>query len=243
MSPLAKHFQGHLQELRRRVTISFAAIFVFSGVAYLFSKDLARFLVEPLFQACPDLKFLVYTNLTEAFVSYLKISVIVGVAASFPVVLYQVWHFVSPGMHSHEKKFGLLVVFWASFLFAFGVGFAYVAVMPRALVYLLSFAGENLEAMPKLDSYLSFVARSGIAFGLAFEIPFLMVMASKAGFVDRYYFSRQRKYYYIAIAVVSFVLAAGDLMSTLLLVFPLIFLYELGLVVIRVFIGKSQVIK
>lgn len=225
------------------MTISFATMFVFSSVAYLFSKDLARFFVAPLFKACPDLKFLVYTNLTEAFVSYLKISVIVGVAASFPVVLYQVWRFISPGMHSHEKKFGLLVVFWATFLFAFGVGFAYVAVMPRALVYLLSFAGDNLEAMPKLDSYLSFVARSGLAFGLSFEIPFLMVMASKAGFVDRHYFSRQRKYYYIAIALVSFVLAAGDLMSTLLLVFPLIFLYELGLVVIRVFTGKHKVIK
>ena len=224
------------------MTISFAAMFVFSGVAYLFSKDLARFFVDPLFQACPDLEHLVYTNLTEAFVSYLKISIIVGVAASFPVILYQVWRFISPGMHSHEKRFGLLVVFWATFLFAFGVAFAYIAVMPRALVYLMSFAGENLEAMPKLDSYLSFVARSGLAFGLSFEIPFLMVMASKAGFVDRHYFARQRKYYYIAIAVVSFVLAAGDLMSTLLLVFPLIFLYELGLIVIRVFSGKESAV-
>ncbi len=243
MSPLANHFQGHLLELRRRVTISFATMAVFSGIAYLFSKDLARFFVAPLFQACPDLKFLVYTNLTEAFVSYLKISVIVGVAASFPVILYQVWRFISPGMHKHEKKFGVLVVFWATFLFAFGVGFAYVAVMPRALVYFMSFAGDNLEAMPKLDSYLSFVARSGLAFGLSFEIPFLMVMASKAGMVDKGYFGRQRKYYYIAIAVVSFVLAAGDFMSTTLLVLPLIVLYELGLVVIKVFGGTQNAIE
>ncbi len=238
MSPLGSQFQGHLLELRRRVTISFAAMAVFSSVAYLFSKDLARFFVAPLFRACPDLESLVYTNLTEAFVCYLKISIIVGVAASFPVILWQVWCFISPGLHRHEKKFGMLVVFWATVLFAFGVGFAYVAVMPRALVYLMSFAGENLEAMPKLDSYLSFVARSGLAFGLSFEIPFLMVMASRAGMIDKSYFSRQRKYYYIVIAVVSFVLAAGDLMSTMLLVFPLIFLYELGLIVIRVFGGK-----
>ncbi len=241
MSPLANHFQGHLRELRRRVTISFAAMALLSGVAYLFSEDLAKFFVAPLFRACPDLEFLVYTNLTEAFVSYLKISIIVGVAASFPVILYQVWRFISPGMHRHEKRFGMLVVFWATFLFGFGVAFAYVAVMPRALTYLLSFAGENLEAMPKLDSYLSFVARSGMAFGLSFEIPFLMVMASKAGIVDKLYFSRQRKYYYIAIAVVSFLLAAGDVMSTCLLFFPLVFLYELGLVVIRVFGRNADV--
>ncbi len=240
MSPLASHFQGHLVELRRRVTISFAAMAVFSGVAYFFSKDLARFFVAPLFRACPDLEFLVYTNLTEAFVSYLQISVLVGVAASFPVILYQGWGFISPGMHRHEKRFGLLVVFWATFLFGFGVAFAYVAVMPRALTYLMSFTGENLTAMPKLDSYLSFVARSGLAFGLSFEIPFLMVMASKAGLVDKLYFSRQRKYFYIAIAVVSFLLAAGDFMSTLLLVFPLLVLYELGLVVIRMFGRKTD---
>ena len=243
MSPLANHFQGHLLELRRRVTIAFAAMAVFSGVAYLFSKDLARFFIEPLFLACPELEFLVYTNLTEAFVSYLKISVIVGVAASFPVVIYQIWRFISPGLHSNEKKFGMLVVFWATLLFGFGVWFAYVAVMPRALVYLMSFAGENLDAMPKLDSYLSFVARSGLAFGLSFEIPFLMVMVAKAGMIDRLYFSRQRKYYYVAIAVVSFILAAGDFMSTLLLLFPLVVLYELGLIVIRVFGGKPLVVE
>jgi sec-independent protein translocase protein TatC len=243
VSPLGNQFQGHLLELRKRVTISFAAMAVFSGVAYLFSKDLARFFVAPLFRACPELQFMVYTNLTEAFVSYLKISIIVGVAASFPVILHQVWCFISPGLHSHEKRFGVLVVFWATFLFGFGVAFAYIAVMPRALVYLMSFAGDNLEAMPKLDSYLSFVARSGLAFGLSFEIPFLMVMASKAGIVDKRYFSRQRNYYYIAIAVVSFLLAAGDFMSTLLLVFPLIFLYELGLIVIRVFGGDTVSVK
>lgn len=217
------HFKGHLLELRRRITISFVAIALASGIAYFFSESITAFFIAPLFASCPELSHLVYTNLTEAFVSYLKISVLVGVFAGFPVILYQVWMFAAPGLHKHEKRFALVVVFWATFLFGFGVVFAYVGVMPRALTYLMSFAGDELTAMPKLDSYLSFVARSGLAFGLAFEIPFLMVMAGKAGFVDRAYFSKQRKYFYLAIIVLSFLLAAGDFMSTMLLVFPLLF--------------------
>ena len=236
---LSNHFQGHLLELRRRITIAFAAVVVASGVAYIFSESITQFFVAPLFAASPELSHLVYTNLTEAFVSYLKISVLVGVFASFPVVLYQVWMFAAPGLHKHEKRFALVVVFWATFLFGFGVAFAYIGVMPRALVYLMSFAGPELTPMPKLDAYLSFVARSGLAFGLAFEIPFLMVMAGKAGFVDRAYFSKQRKYFYLAIIVLSFLLAAGDPMSTMLLVLPLFVLYELGLTVMRVFSPKK----
>jgi sec-independent protein translocase protein TatC len=236
---LSGHFQGHLQELRRRITIAFLAVALASGLAYFFSEAITRFFVAPLFASCPELSHLVYTNLTEAFVSYLKISVLVGVIAGMPVVIYQAWMFASPGLHAHEKRLALTVVFWATFLFAFGAIFSYVGVLPRALTYFMSFVGDDLTAMPKLDAYLSFVARAGLAFGLAFEIPFLMVMAGKAGFVDRAYFLKQRKYFYLAIVVLSFLLAAGDFMSTLLLVLPLFVLYELGLTVMRLFSSKK----
>lgn len=236
---LSGHFQSHLQELRRRITIAFLAVALASGLAYFFSEAITRFFVAPLFTSCPELSHLVYTNLTEAFVSYLKISVLVGVIAGMPVVIYQVWMFASPGLHAHEKRLALTVVFWATFLFAFGAVFSYVGVLPRALTYFMSFVGDDLTAMPKLDAYLSFVARAGLAFGLAFEIPFLMVMAGKAGFVDRAYFLKQRKYFYLAIVVLSFLLAAGDFMSTLLLVLPLFVLYELGLTVMRLFSPKK----
>ncbi|MDR9501108.1 MAG: twin-arginine translocase subunit TatC [Desulfurivibrionaceae bacterium] len=236
---LTGHFQGHLQELRRRITISFLAVALASGIAYLFSESITSFLIAPLFASTPELSHLVYTNLTEAFVSYLKISVLVGLFVAFPVVLYQVWMFAAPGLHSHEKRFALMVVFWASCLFAFGVIFSYVGVLPRALIYLMSFAGEDLTALPKLDSYLSFVARWALVFGLSFQIPFLMVMAGKAGFVDRAYFRRQRKYFYLAILILSFLLAAGDFMATTLLVLPLLVLYELGLLVMHIFSPKK----
>ena len=131
MSPLASHFSLHLRELRRRVSVSFAAVFLAAAVAYFFSRPLSQLLMVPLFSASPELTRLVYTNLTEAFISYLKISVLVGLIASFPVILYQSWMFVAPGLHKNEKKLVLTIVFWATFLFVFGVCFAYFAVMPR----------------------------------------------------------------------------------------------------------------
>ena len=239
MSPLASHFGVHLVELRRRVTISLGSIALCSLVAYFFSKQISQALMIPLFKASEEISTLVYTNLTEAFISYLKISILFGLITAFPVMLYKLWAFVSPGLHKHEKKADLSVVFWATLLFAFGVGFAYLVVMPKALVFLMGFASENLEALPKIDSYLTFVARSSLAFGLAFEIPFLMVAAGKTGIVQRDYFTRQRKYFYVGILVLSFLLAAGDIVSSILLALPLFALYELGIVVMRIFVRQQ----
>ena len=239
MSPLASHFSLHLRELRRRVSVSFAAVFLAAAVAYFFSRPLSQLLMVPLFSASPELTRLVYTNLTEAFISYLKISVLVGLIASFPVILYQSWMFVAPGLHKNEKKLVLTIVFWATFLFVFGVCFAYFAVMPRALTFLMSFAGENLEALPKMDSYLTFIVRTSLAFGLSFEIPFLMVAAGKTGLVAQDYFIRQRVYFYLAILVLAFLLTAGDLFSAMLLAIPLLGLYELGIVVMRIFLWRK----
>lgn len=239
MSPLASHFSLHLRELRRRVSVSFAAVFLAAAVAYFFSRPLSQLFMVPLFNASPELTRLVYTNLTEAFISYLKISVLVGLIVSFPVILYQSWMFVAPGLHKNEKKLVMTIVFWATFLFVFGVCFAYFAVMPRALTFLMSFAGENLEALPKLDSYLTFIVRTSLAFGLSFEIPFLMVAAGKTGLVAQDYFIRQRVYFYLAILVLAFLLTAGDLFSAMLLAIPLLGLYELGIVVMRIFLWRD----
>lgn len=239
MTVLTGYFSSHLQELRRRLLISAAAVVGVSALAYLFSDQLVGFFVSPLFKAHPGLGKLVYTNLTEAFISYLKISLLVGVMGSFPVVCYEFWMFVSPGLHAHEKRVARRVVFWASLLFAGGIAFAYLVVLPELLGFLLGFATENLEAFPRLGSYLTFVARTALAFGLAFEIPFLMVMAVKAGLVSGRYFSRQRKYYYLAILVLSFLLTVGDLLSAALLAVPLFGLYEAGLLISRFFRGSA----
>lgn len=230
----------HLEELRKRLIVSFGAIFFFAALSYIFAEQIARFFMTPLFLASPTLIKLVYTNLTEAFITYIKLALLLGILFSIPILLYEMWMFIAPGLHANEKKTVRTVVFWATMLFAVGASFAFFIVLPRVLNFFMGFAGPQLTPLPKLSGYLTFVARTSLAFGLAFEIPFLMVAAAKIGWVKRNYFSTKRKYFYPAILVLSVLLAAGDLMAAVLLCLPLFALYEAGILIIRLFTGKSE---
>ena len=231
---------GHLVELRQRLIVSFGAIFLFATLSYFFAEQIARFFMTPLFLASPALIKLVYTNLTEAFITYLKLSLLLGIIFSIPVLLYELWMFVAPGLHASEKKIVFSIVFWASLLFAAGACFAFFIVLPRVLHFFMGFATPQLKPLPKLSGYLTFVARTTLAFGLSFEIPFLMVAAAKVGWIKRNYFSTKRKYFYPAILLLSVLLAAGDLMAAVLLCLPLFLLYESGILIIRLFTAKSE---
>jgi sec-independent protein translocase protein TatC len=196
--------------------------------------------MTPLFLASPKLIKLVYTNLTEAFITYLKLSLLLGVIFSIPVLLYELWMFIAPGLHKNEKKTVLAVVFWATLLFGAGACFAFFVVLPRALHFFMGFANPQLTPLPKLSGYLTFVARASLAFGLAFEIPFLMVAAAKIGWIKREYFSTRRKFFYPIILVLSLLLGAGDFMAAIMLCLPLFALYETGILVIRLFVPKPS---
>jgi len=226
---------GHLEELRQRLVVSFGSVFLFAAVSYFFAEEIARFFMTPLFLASPNLIKLVYTNLTEAFITYLKLSLLIGIIFSVPVLLYELWMFVAPGLHANEKKIVLAIVFWATLLFAAGACFAFFIVLPRVLHFFMGFSNPQLTPLPKLGGYLTFVARTSLAFGLAFEIPFLMVAAAKIGWVKRNYFFIKRKYAYLVMLLFSFLLGAGDLMAAILLCLPLFALYESGILIIRLF--------
>jgi sec-independent protein translocase protein TatC len=232
-------FRPHHQELRQRLTRVFITIILTTCIAYIFSEKIAGFFIKPLFTATPLMKTLVYTNLPEAFLSYIKLSLLLGFLVSFPVILYQAWAFISPGLKKEEKNLAVTVVFWGSLLFAIGAFFALFGVLPRMLNYFMSYASPSLEPLPKFGKYLTFVARTIIAFGLSFQIPFLMVMAGRGNLVQASYFRTQRIYFYGAITVLSFILSAGDLMATVLLTIPLFLLYEAGIFLMRLFQIKS----
>jgi len=228
MFPLAEHLGSHLQELRQRVLIVLVSLTVCSGIAYAFAEPLGEVFMAPLFVASPELKSLVYTNLTEALFSYMKLAILIGIGVSFPVVVYQAWSFVAPGLHDIERRKVLVVVLLSAGLFVAGVVFAYWLVLPRLLAFLMGFSRENLTPMPKFGEYLTFIARTALAFGLAFQIPFLMVASAKSGIVATEHFRKKRLYCYLAIFGVAFLLTAGDPFSATLLLLPLAGLYEVG---------------
>lgn len=227
-APPFGHLAGHLKELRDRVLVCCVVLALTSGAAYFYSEKIADLFMLPLFTAYPALGHLVYTNLTEAFLSYIKVALLVGLAVSFPILVYEGWMYVAPGLRSDEKRVALRVMLLGGCLFVTGVVFAFVVVLPRTLAFLMHFASESLTPLPKFGSYLTFVARTCLAFGIAFEIPFLMIMAGKAGLIGQDYFVRKRKYFYGVIVVLSFLLTAGDLFSAVLLAMPLFLLYEAG---------------
>jgi len=239
MTDPSSYFSSHLNELRQRLLVSFAAVVGATAVAYLFADRIARLFMVPLLAARQPPVKLVYTNLTEAFVSYLKVSLLVGLIAGVPVMLYELWMFVAPGLMRHEKKKAIAILFWSVFLFGAGACFAYFLVLPRVLTFFMGFSSPRLEPLPRLGGYLTFVARTSLAFGLAFEIPFLMVATTRTGVVAGDYFRRNRRYYYPGILLLAALLTAGDLFGAVLLATPLIGLYEAGLLVIRLFSGSK----
>lgn len=233
-------FRPHHLELRKRLIRVFISIISCTVIAYLFAEQIANLFIAPLFAASPLVYKLVYTNLPEAFLAYIKLALLVGIIASMPVALYQIWIFVSPGLRKNEKKLAVTVVFWSTLLFTGGAFFAFFVVLPKMLIYFMSYASVSLEPLPKLGKYLTFVARTILAFGLSFQIPFLMVMAGKANFVQAAYFRTKRTYFYIAILVLSFLLTAGDFMATALLAIPLFLLYEVGIFLSSLFNRKER---
>ena len=233
-------FRPHHLELRKRLITVFVAIVVCTAIAYIFAEQIAGLFISPLFAASPLVYKLVYTNLPEAFLAYIKLALLVGIIVSMPVALYQLWIFVAPGLRKNEKKLAVTIVFWATFLFSGGACFAFFVVLPKRLVYFMSYASTGLEPLPKLGLYLTFVARTILAFGISFQIPFLMVMAGKANFVQAAYFRKKRIYFYMAIVVLSFLLTAGDFVATGLMAFPLFLLYEAGIFLSSLFNRKKK---
>ncbi len=228
-------FRPHHLELRRRLIVSAGSILALSLLAYLFVEQIAAFLIVPLKNASPLIDRLVYTNLPEAFLSYIKLAFMIGLAGSFPVILFQAWRFTAPGLRKDERRLAVTVVFWATVLFIGGGSFALFAVLPKMLSYFMSYASPSLKPLPKLGLYLTFVVRMMVTFGLSFEIPFLMVMAGKTGIVGGEYFRKKRYYFYAVIAILAFMLTAGDFMATILLAIPLFGLYETGVFLTRIF--------
>jgi sec-independent protein translocase protein TatC len=229
LPPADNLFVRHLGELRWRLGTSLAAVVLAAAVIYPFRLAVSRFLCRPLVRAMPAFSGLVYTALHEAFVAYLKMSLVLGLLAASPVLVYNLWRFVSPGLFPHERRAAALAVIAGSGLFFAGAAFYYFVALPRMIAFFLWFEGGRFEPVLRLGGYLGFVARGALAFGIAFEVPFLVAAAVRTGVVSRDFFSSRRLSFYVGLGAVSFLLAAGDPAATLMILAPLALLQELGL--------------
>jgi len=220
---------NHLEELRWRIVKCLAAVAAGFGLSYAFADDIFAFLVRPFNAVKPAGSQLIFTSLPEAFVTYLKIAFFSGLGLSLPVIFYQLWRFIAPGLYERERRYVLPFVLVSTCFFLSGAAFAFYVVFPFAFRFFLEVAGTSATAMLTLKDYLSLVIQLLTAFGLTFELPVIMYFLAKLGVVNYAMLARSRKYALLAIVTVAAVLTPPDVVSQILLSIPLLALYELSI--------------
>lgn len=233
---------AHLAELRTRLIWSFAAIGVGFALCYAVSQYLVEFLTRPLVRVLPPGSSLVFTNLAEAFFAYLKIAFIGGVCLATPMVAYQLWKFIEPGLYEHEKRYVVPFVLTATVFFAGGVLFAYFVAFPVGFRFFMSYASETIRPLPSLKEYLSFAMKLLLAFGLVFEFPVVAVFLAGLGIVNARMLRTSRRYAILLIFIVAALFTPPDVVSQLLMAVPLYILYELSILLVAL-LEKGRALK
>lgn len=230
----------HLEELRKRIIYCLIAVAAGFVVCYLFSKQLFDLLSYPLASKLPEGSTFIFTNVTEAFFTYLKLSFFAGIFVASPVIIFQVWRFIAPGLYQHEAKYAVPFVLLSTIFFVGGSLFAYYLVFPIAFNFFVGYSTDSIRMLPSLREYLSFSFKFLIAFGLVFELPIFILFLSKMGVVDDKKLKANRKYVIICIFAVAAMLTPPDVISQALMAAPLIILYEISIVIAKIF-GKKKI--
>ncbi len=234
-------FTAHLSELRQRLIISLIAVGVGFGVSYAFSEELFDILKKPLMPALPEgHEFLAFTGVVEPFFTYLKVALVSGIILASPVILYQTWLFVAPGLYEHERRWFLPVVFASVVLFGLGVVFAYFVVFPVGFKYLLSFASPELRPVLSIGLYFSLATKLLIAFGVVFQMPLFILVLTRLGVVDAPMLISYWKYALVMALVVGALLTPPDAFSQFLMAGPIMILYGISVIIAKVFAKKKE---
>ena len=234
-------FLEHLDELRRRIIVSAAAVFVGFLVAFAFINRIFGFIMRPLQQVLPEGGKLMYTEPAEAFLLYMKVAALVGLLMAAPVVLWQLWLFIAPGLYANEKRFAIPFVVFSTFFFLAGAVFSHYMVFPWAWRFFAGFSTDYMEFRPKIGPVFSLYVRMMLAMGLVFEMPTLVLFLARIGLVTPRFLIRNTKYAVLVIFVVAAVLTPGpDIVSQLLMAGPMILLYAISIVIAWIFQKKRE---
>jgi sec-independent protein translocase protein TatC len=225
---------GHLTEIRKRLTWSAVVVLVFVVAAFIEKDYVLDVLRYPLrHTAAANQGFSVFGP-TDAFMTVLKLSIYAGLLCAVPFLLYQFWAFILPGLYENEKRSTIPYVFLTTGLFLGGVAFGYFIVLPVGLRFLINYGHTSFNNLLAADRYLSFIAMFELAFGIVFELPLIMMLLAWAGIIDYKRMAKYRKYAILIEAVVAMVLTPSqDPVSMMLMLGPLIVLYEFGIVLAR----------
>ena len=242
-------FVDHLTELRGRLIKSFIYLFICFIMSYYFAENIYAFLVQPYAEAVKDdttSRRLIFTALHETFITYLKVAFFTAMFVSSPIILTQIWKFIAPGLYKIEKKALLPYLVATPTLFLLGGMLVYYLVMPLAIKFFLTFeTSAQITSLPiqleaKVNEYLSLIMRLIFAFGISFQLPVLLSLLARAGFIDSEYLKKRRKYVVVIIFAVAALLTPPDPITQIGLGIPLLILYELSILSVRIIEKKKK---
>lgn len=235
-------FVAHLIELRDRLIKALVAVAVVAGVLFFYPGPGALYdlLAAPLVAHLPKGATLIATSVISPFLVPLKILLLAAFLVALPVVLYQVWAFVAPGLYSHEKKLVMPLVVSSTLLFFIGVAFCYYFVFGQVFAFIQGFAPKSITAAPDIEAYLSFVMTMFIAFGLAFEVPIVVIVLARMGVVSMEKLRAFRSYFIVIAFIIAAIVTPPDVVSQLALAIPMVILYEVGLWAAVIFIKYTK---
>ena len=234
-------FVEHLMELRDRLIKAIVAIGLVAIVLALYPGPgtLYDWLAAPLVAHLPDGATMIATSVISPFMVPLKILLMAAFLIALPVVLYQVWAFVAPGLYAHEKRLVLPLVISSTVLFFSGVAFCYFLVFGKVFTFIQGFAPKSITAAPDIEAYLGFVLSMFLAFGLAFEVPVAVVLLARLGIVSVEKLKSWRGYFWVLAFVVAAIVTPPDVVSQVSLAIPMCLLYEVGIWAAALFIRKT----
>ncbi len=227
---------SHLVELRNRLLKSIIAWLLIFGVICVYpgSSEIYDFLAVPLTSALPEGTKMLAIGVITPFIVPLKISLLVAFIISLPIILYQIWAFIAPGLYSHEKKLGLPLILCSTLLFLLGMAFCYYFVFGQVFKFIANFAPASITPAPDIEAYLSFVMTMFIAFGITFEVPVILVALVKLGLLSVEQLKSYRSYFIVIAFIIAAIVTPPDVVSQLALAIPMCLLYELGILIAKI---------
>ena len=226
-------FLSHLVELRDRLIKAIGAVLVVFACLMPWAGKVYDILAKPMIDTLPAGTKMIATGVITPFMVPIKVTLLAAFILSLPIVLYQVWRFVAPGLYAHEKKFALPLVVGTTFLFLAGVAFCYFFVFNTVFKFIAEFAPASITPAPDIEQYLSFVMTMFIAFGITFEVPVVVILLAKFGMVSQEKLIEARPYVIVGAFVIAAVVTPPDVVSQFMLAMPMWLLYELGVVLAR----------
>ena len=242
-------FISHLTEFRQRLIRSIVFLTILFVICYYFSEYIYGFLVDPYAQAVKDdgtERRLIFTALQETFLTYLKVSFFAAFFITSPFILIQIWKFIAPGLYEHEKSAIMPYLIITPILFLLGGMLVYYLVMPLAIKFFLSFESSGvstnlpIQLEAKVNEYLSLVMKLIFAFGLSFQLPVVLSLLARIGFVDSKYLKDRRKYFIVIIFAAAAILTPPDPVTQIGLAIPLLILYELSIFSVKIIEKKIK---